>query len=81
MKMGLGAVALMAVCCGGPLVLSVLASGALLGAAAAVWAGARPWLLAGGAVLVVTAVWLLRRRLIGGRAHCNVPPRTDADSG
>ena len=75
MKMGLGAVALMAVCCAGPLLLSVLASGALLGAPA-VWAGARPWFLAGGAVLAVSAVWLLRRRLIGDRAQCSVPPRT-----
>jgi hypothetical protein len=47
-KPGLAAVALMAVCCGGPVFLWLLASGAALGALGSVWSGAwsphdQPW--------------------------------------
>lgn len=76
-KMGLGIVGALAVCCGGPLILSALASGAVLGALGALWDGGRLVLLAGGAVLIVAAVWLLARRL-ASPAHpavdcCAVP--------
>jgi hypothetical protein len=40
-KMGLGLVAAMALCCGGPLILSALASGVVLGSLGAVWDGGR----------------------------------------
>jgi len=61
-KMGVGLVALVALCCAGPLVLSLLASGAVLGALSAIWIEARPMLLAGGAVLIALGAWLLARR-------------------
>jgi MerT mercuric transport protein len=61
-KIGMGLVALLALCCAGPLILSLLASGALLGAFGAVWVGGRPLFLAGAAVLVGGAAWLLVRR-------------------
>jgi hypothetical protein len=63
-KLGLGIVFLLAVCCGGPLILSLLAAGAGLGALGAAWAGGgRPLLLLSGSmVVVVTAGWLLARR-------------------
>jgi hypothetical protein len=60
-KVGLGVVALMAMCCGGPLILSLLASGAMLGGLSAVWADGR-LLVVPGVVLVVGAMWLLSRR-------------------
>src|SRR5262252_5596592 len=60
-KIGLAVVALMAVCCGGPLMLSLLASGAVLGGLGALWAGGR-LLLVPGIVLVVGAIWFLSRR-------------------
>jgi hypothetical protein len=47
--------------CGGPLILSLVASGAVLGGPAAVWADGRLLLIAG-IVLVLGAVWLLARR-------------------
>jgi hypothetical protein len=60
-KIGLGIVALMALCCGGPLVLSLLASGAVLGGLGALWSDSR-LLVVPGVVLVVGALWLLLRR-------------------
>ncbi len=61
-KVGLGLVALMALCCGGPLILSLFASGAVLGALGAVWAGGSLLLLLVGGTRVVAAAWLLARR-------------------
>ena len=83
-KVGLGVVALMALCCGGPLILSLFASGAVLGALGTVWAGDRLLLLLCGGALVVAAVWLLARRRTQGRAEgvdcCAAPgPPADAD--
>ncbi len=60
-KIGLGVVALMAMCCGGPLILSLLASGAVLGGLGALWADSR-LLVVPGVVFVVGAMWLLSRR-------------------
>jgi len=69
MKMGLGGVALLALCCGAPLILALFASGVVLGGLGTVWAGGRLlWLLGGGA-LVVVAVWLLVRRRTPRRAE------------
>src|SRR5260370_21024190 len=63
-KRGLGVLGAMALCCGGPLLLSALASGAVMGALGVVWDGSRLLLLlGGGAVVIVAAVWLLARRL------------------
>jgi MerT mercuric transport protein len=76
-KMGLGVVALLALCCAGPLILSLLASGALLGALGAVWVGGRPLVLAVAAVLVGAAGWLLVRRRSSQAdegAACRTPP-------
>jgi hypothetical protein len=82
MKLGAGVVALMALCCGGPLILSLLASGAVLGALGGVWAGGRLLLLVGGAALVLAAVWLLVRRRAPGTADgvdCCAAPADTAD--
>ena len=82
MKMGAGVVALMALCCGGPLILSLLASGAVLGALGGVWAGGRLLLLVGGGALAVAAVWLLVRRRVPGtadRVDCCAAPADTAD--
>ena len=51
-KLGLAAVALMAVCCGGPVFLSLLASGAALGALGSVWSGGCLLLPVSGALLI-----------------------------
>ena len=82
-RMGLGMVALMVLCCGGPLILSLLTSGAVLGGLAALWAVSR-LLLVPGVVLVVGAVWLLGRRRSSqreeGAACCATPtPTAGAD--
>ena len=61
-KLGLGIVALVALCCAGPLVLPLLASGALLGVLSTVWTEGRPLLVGGTAVFVVVGAWLLTRR-------------------
>src|SRR5579859_1192104 len=61
-KLGLGLIALLALCCAGPLVLSLLATGAVLGAVGAIWAEDRPLLLGSGAIVVALGVWLLARR-------------------
>jgi hypothetical protein len=59
----LGVVAMIALCCGGPLILSLLASGALLSALAAIWPSGRVALLGGATtILVLTGVWLVARR-------------------
>ena len=52
-RLGLGIVALVALCCAGPLVLSLLASGALLGVLSMVLAEGRPLLVVISAVFVV----------------------------
>ncbi len=73
----LGVVAMIALCCGGPLILSLLASGALLGALAAVWSSGRVALLGGATILVLTGVWLVARRRTssvgGGADWCALP--------
>ena len=61
-KIGLGVVALVALCCAGPLVLSLLATGAVLGALSTIWADDRPLLLGSGAIVVALGAWLLARR-------------------
>jgi hypothetical protein len=76
-KMGLGVVALLALCCAGPLILSLVASGALLGALGGVGVGGRPLVLAGAAVLVGAAGLLLVRRRSSQTdegAACRTPP-------
>lgn len=74
-KTGLGVVAAVALCCGGPLVFSALASGAAFGALGALWDGAsRPLLLGTGALLLVAGVWLLARK-IGSHARADAPSR------
>ncbi len=83
MKMGAGVVALMALCCGGPLILSLLASGAVVGALGGVWAGGRLLLLVGGAALVLAAVWLLVHRRAPGtadRVDCCALPASPVDT-
>jgi len=61
-RLGLGIVALVALCCAGPLVLSLLASGALLGVLSMVLAEGRPLLVVISAVFVVLGAWLVTRR-------------------
>lgn len=61
-KFGLGLIVLLVLCCAGPLVLSLLASGAILGAISVIWVTDRPLLLSGGAVLTLLGVGLLARR-------------------
>lgn len=57
-KMGLGLVALLALCCAGPVVVSLLASGAILGAAGAIWAIGRPLFLSGAVALIALGAGL-----------------------
>jgi hypothetical protein len=57
MSLGLVAVTLMGVCCGGPLFFSLLASGAVLGTLGSLWVGGRPLFLVGGALLIAAALW------------------------
>jgi hypothetical protein len=73
-KFGLGLVAVLALCCAGPLVLSLLASGAILGAISAIWATDRPLLLLGGAMLIALGAGLWARRYARSRA---TPRRQD----
>lgn len=74
---GLGVVGAMALCCGGPLILSALASGAVLGTVGAVLEGGRLLFLGAGAVLIgLAAAWLLARRFAShadGDAACCAP--------
>jgi len=71
-KVGLGLVALMALCCGGPLILSLFASGSRPWPLGAVWAGGSLLLLLVGGTLVVAAAWLLARRRTPGTVACAV---------
>jgi hypothetical protein len=84
MKMGLGVVALMALCCGAPLILALFASGVVLGGLGTVWAGGRLLLLLlGGGALVVAAAWLLTRRRTPGTgdgADCCAAPTPPVDT-
>jgi hypothetical protein len=59
---GLGLIALLALCCAGPLVLTLLATGAVLGALSAIWDEDRPLLLGSGIAVVALGAWLLARR-------------------
>lgn len=61
-KLGLGAVVLLALCCAGPLVLSLVGSGAVLAALSAIWVDDRPLLLASALLLVGVGATLLARR-------------------
>jgi hypothetical protein len=76
-----GVVGVMALCCGAPIIISVLASGALLGALGAVWSAGRVALLSGAAVLLLAGMWLVARRAstnASSAADCwAVPPSTD----
>jgi hypothetical protein len=74
-KLGLGLIALLAVCCAGPLVLSLLATGAVLGALSAIWVEDRPLLLGSRAIAVALAASLLARRSARIKA---APRRPDA---
>ena len=67
-KMGLGLVAMLALCCAGPVVLSLLASGAILGAMSAIWATDGPLFLSGGAMLIALGAGLLAWRYARWRA-------------
>ena len=66
---GLGLIALLVLCCAGPLVLSLLASGAILAAISAIWATDRPLLLSGGVTLIALAAWFSARRYARRTAH------------
>lgn len=66
-KIGLGAVVLLALCCAGPVVLSLVGSGAALAALSAIWADDRPLLLASALLLVGVGATLLARRNGPGR--------------
>ncbi len=73
---GLGVVGAFAVCCGAPIIISMLASGAVLGAVGLVWLNGRVVLLSGAAVLLVTGLWLRARRRtshVGGGPDCCAP--------
>ena len=59
---GLGLIALLAVCCAGPLVLSLVASGAILGAISAIWVTDRSLLLSSGVMLIALGAALSARR-------------------
>ena len=59
-RLGLAAVGLFALCCAGPLLVSLVASGAVLGALGAIQ-GSAPLLLAMAAVLSAAVVLLWRR--------------------
>lgn len=67
-KMSLGLVAILALCCTGPVVVSLLASGAILGAAGAMWAIGRPLLLSGAVALIALGAGLWAWRSRCGRA-------------
>ena len=80
-KFGLGLIALVALCCAGPLVLSLLATGAVLGALSAISAEGRQLLLGGGAVVVALGAWLLARRRARTKAAPRPPDAHDARTG
>jgi cytochrome c biogenesis protein CcdA len=61
-QIGLGLAALLALCCAGPLVLSLLFSAGVLAALGALRAEDRLLLVGSGAVLIVVAAWLVTRR-------------------
>ena len=61
-KLGMGVVAVLVLCCAGPLVLSLLATGAVLGALSAIVAQGRPLLLGSAAIAIALGGWLLARR-------------------
>ena len=67
-KFGLGLIALVGLCCAGPLVLSLLASGAILGAISTIWVTDRPLLLSGGVMLLVLGAALSARRYSRAKA-------------
>jgi hypothetical protein len=78
---GAGVVGMMALCCGAPIIISVLASGAVLGALGTLWSAGRVALLSGAAVLLLAGIWLVARRnsthRSGAADCCAVPPSTD----
>ena len=86
-KIGVGLVGLMALCCGGPLIVSLITSGVLLGTLGALWAGGELPLALSGAVLVVAGAWLFARRrtvAAAGDAACCAPQTSrasDVDAG
>ncbi len=51
-KLGLGVIAVLGLCCGGPLLLSLLLSGVAVSALGAIWTGYQVLLLVGGVLLV-----------------------------
>jgi hypothetical protein len=61
-KIGIGMVALVVLCCAGPLVLSLVATGVVLGALGAIWAQGRPLLLGSAAIAIALCGWLVARR-------------------
>ena len=78
-KFGLGLIALLALCCAGPLVLSLVASGAILGAISAIWATDRRLLLSGGGMLIALGAGTSRRRNTPGTTAgepCDCVPMT-----
>jgi len=76
-KIGVGLIGLVALCCGGPLIVSLITSGVLLGALGMLWAGSLLPFLLGSAIVILTGLWLFaRRRAIDapGDAACCAPP-------
>lgn len=71
---GVIAVALVAVCCGAPLIVAGLA---VTGAAVAAWAGAWLWALVGAALICSSvAILVIRRRTTAGCEHGTPPSRS-----
>jgi len=80
-KMGLGAAALVAPCCGAPLLVELLL-GVVLGGLGAVWSDGRRPLIAGAVMLVAAGIWLVARRRRSDATesadYCAAPGRTES---
>ena len=83
LAIGLGVVGVFALCCGAPTMISVLASGAVLGTIGAVWSTGRVVLLSSAAALMVLGMALVARRIgsraIGPTDCCALPMAADGD--
>jgi hypothetical protein len=69
---GLGLVFALALCCAGPIIVSLLGSGVVFVAMSGVWANARPLLMGMGALLVIIGILVLalaKRARVAQRVH------------
>jgi uncharacterized membrane protein YedE/YeeE len=84
-KIGVGLVGLVALCCGGPLIVSLITSGVLLGALGTLWAGSQLPFLLGSAIVILAGLLLFgRRRAIEAprdAARCATPERIASGPG